>query len=76
MKASSAGYVFAIPCLFFALSAFLVTYIVARVPRRLFIFLSFVGVGFSLFMMGPSDLLHFPDKLWLLILGLALNGVV
>jgi len=74
IEASAAGYVFAVPCLFFAISSFLVTYIVEKLPRRLFIFLSFAVTVVSLFLMGPSELLHLPNSFWILLLGLAING--
>jgi MFS family permease len=76
LSPSSAGYIFAIPCLTFAISSFLVTYIINKLPRRLFIFISFFGTAISLFLMGPSKLLHLPDYLWILLIGLALNGAV
>lgn len=74
VNGSAAGYVFAIPCFTYAVSSIMVTYIVSYLPRRLFIFLSFTTTAISLFMMGPSAVLNFPDYLWLLILGLAVNG--
>lgn len=76
IKASSAGYIFAVPCFCFAVSAFLVTYFIQKFPRRLFIFASFLATTVSLFLMGPSELLHLPDKFWLLMIGLSLNGIV
>ena len=69
-----AGYVFAVPCFTYAISSICVTYIVKRFPRRLLIFVSFIVTTLSLFMMGPSEVLGFPNYLWLLVLGLALNG--
>jgi predicted MFS family arabinose efflux permease len=74
LNPSAAGYIFAIPCLTFAVSSFLVTYIVDKLPRRLFIFFSFLLTVISLFLMGPSELLNMPNLFGILLLGIALNG--
>lgn len=71
---SQIGYVFAIPCLAYCICTVLVSYVVGKLPRRLFIFISFMLFTVSLFLLGPSLMLHMPDLLWILILGYAING--
>ena len=42
--------------------------------RRLLILVSFLVLGFSMFLQGPSLLLSFPDWNWIFLLGFAING--
>lgn len=72
---SSTGYVMAIPMLTYTLSSVVVTYLVKYIPRRLFIFISFVITALSLILVGPSLVLHMPNALWILLIGYALSGI-
>jgi DHA1 family solute carrier family 18 vesicular amine transporter 1/2 len=74
-SSSTTGYVMAIPMLTYTLSSIAVTYLVKYIPRRLFIFISFVITSISLILVGPSPLLGLPYTLWILIIGYALGGV-
>ena len=74
LSESEVGYVFAIPCLTYCLSSILVSHIVGKLPRRLFIFFSFLMFSVSLFLLGPSIMLRLPNYVWILMIGYALNG--
>ena len=43
-------------------------------PRRLLILVSFIVLGLSMFMQGPSLLLGLPDSNLLFLIGFAING--
>jgi MFS family permease len=59
----SNGLIFAIPCLFYAGSSPFVGMLTKIMQRRLIIFFAFVLNVIALFMMGPSELLGFPQGL-------------
>ena len=75
LDGTNIGYIFAVPCLMYALSSALVTYIIRRFPRRLFVFFSFLLASLSLLFMGPSSLLNLPNYLWVIVIGLVMNGI-
>ena len=60
--------------MFYVLFTTLVGYFIDRLPKRVFIALSFTGCTISLFIMGPSKLLGFPNDLWIFLLGYAMSG--
>lgn len=69
------GWVIAISPFFYILSGNFIGYIIDKAPRRIFMFLAFILVTFALFLMGPSQLIGFPDKIWLLYIGTGLIGL-
>lgn len=70
---STVGYIFAIPCLTYAISSLCVSHLLSKLPRRLFLFFAFILCSVALFLLGPSELL--PNKLWILLIGYATNGI-
>ena len=42
-------------------------------PKRLFKVLAFILISVGMFLQGPSQLLGFPDRLWIFLLG---QGIV
>lgn len=69
------GLILALPCLTYAISSTLVSMIMGRFPRRLFILIAFLLLACSTLLQGPSAMLHFPDSNNLVLLGLGLSGV-
>jgi MFS family permease len=69
------GLILALPCLTYAISSTLVSYITGYFPRRLFIMFAFLLLALATFLMGPSEILGFPDNNAILITGLGLSGV-
>jgi MFS family permease len=55
------GYVFAIGCFTYALSSPVVGYLCKKFPGRVVTQFSFICAAISLFLLGPSELLHFPE---------------
>ena len=50
------------------------SFVARKVSKRVLISISFVGCIISLICMGPSYYLGLPNKLWILIIGMALQG--
>lgn len=78
IDASWNGIIFAIPCLFYAGSSPFVSMLTKIMQRRLIIFFAFILNIIALLLMGPSEMLGFPERQynqWLTYVGLALNGV-
>ncbi len=69
------GLILALPCLTYAISSTVVSYIMGNFPRRLFILFAFWLLAISTFLQGPSEILGFPDSNIMVILGLGLSGV-
>ena len=69
------GFILALPCLTFTISCICVNLIITKLPRRIFILLSFLMLTVSLLFQGPSLFLAMPDRLWILLCGYALNGL-
>lgn len=68
------GYIFGLGCLVYALTAPFVG-IICRIWKAMYITQSaFVLCTVSLFIFGPSKILHFPDSLSLVIVGCGLSG--
>lgn len=59
----------------YTVSTTLVSYLMTKFPRRLFIFVSFVMLTFSILCQGPSKFLGLPDSNILLFFGFAMSGV-
>lgn len=71
----TSGLVLALPCLTYTISCILVNFIVGKVPRRLLILTSFFLLAVSMTFQGPSLELGFPDEVYLMLIGFALNGI-
>jgi predicted MFS family arabinose efflux permease len=69
------GWIIGIPPLFYVISGNLVGKIVDKAPRRVFLLIAFAIMSVSTFMLGPSKLLSFPDKVWILLAGLVINAI-
>eukprot|EP00347_Sterkiella_histriomuscorum_P020522 403337480 len=69
------GLILALPCLTYAISSTLVSMIMGKFPRRLFILLAFVLLAISTVLQGPSEMLKLPDTNNLVLSGLALSGI-
>lgn len=68
------GYVFAVPCLCYAISASLVGTICQNMRRHNVTFIAFLFNTMALCVLGPSKMLHLPNNLWVLLVGLAFMG--
>ena len=60
---------------FYLAGCFLLPYTCGDSPRKLQFFAAFVGFSIATLLMGPSDFLHLPNKLELVLLGYPLLGV-
>ena len=60
---------------FYVMATFGVGYVIQKLPKRVFMTISFLGCGFSLLLLGPSYILHLPNQLWILVVGQALLGI-
>jgi predicted MFS family arabinose efflux permease len=69
------GVILAVPALFYVISSTITGYITEKMPRRIFVLLSFVLMTIALFLFGPSYLLHIPEKFYIFMIGYALLGV-
>jgi MFS family permease len=58
----------------YVICTFLVGYVSEKLSKRVFISVSFVGCIISLILMGPSYYLGLPNQLWILIVGMGLQG--
>jgi len=67
--------ILALPCLTYAISSSLVSMIMGTFPRRLFILFAFLLLAVSNLMIGPSEMLDFPDTNNLVLTGMALSGI-
>jgi len=71
----TSGLVLALPCLTYTISCILVNFVVGKVPRRLLILTSFFLLAVSMTFQGPSLELGYPDEVYLMLIGFALNGI-
>ncbi len=60
---------------FYIISGNFIRNIIEKAPRRIFMFLAFILVSIGLLLMGPSELIGFPDEIWLLYIGTGLIGL-
>lgn len=51
---SSVGFIFAIPCLAYAISSICVGFCIKKLPRRVLILISFIMTTVALLLLGPS----------------------
>jgi MFS family permease len=69
------GYVFAVPCLCYAFCSIYVGTLCKYMHRRNVTLLAFMFNTFALCVLGPSEMLHLPNNVFILLCGLALLGV-
>ena len=68
------GYYFSIGCFTYALASPFVGLLCAKIPRRYVTLSAFLMVAISMFLLGPSELMHFPDKLGMTLTGIGCLG--
>lgn len=69
------GFILALPCLTYTISCIMVNMVVNKLPRRIFILISFFLLGLSLLLSGPSQMIGLPNLNGLMLTGFALNGL-
>lgn len=72
---SYVGFILAIPACAYILSSILVNYFIEYIPRRIFIFATFLIYTLSTFLLGPSEILSFPDEIYLFLIGYFMSGI-
>lgn len=65
----------ALGALFYAISAPFVSIIFKGIPRRYVTQLAFILATVALLYFGPSKVLGFPDKLYMVLIGVSLLGM-
>jgi MFS family permease len=68
------GFILSVDSITYIIGTILVGYISDKLSKRIFILLCLAGCSISLIVMGPSYYLGLPNELWILIVGLALEG--
>lgn len=68
------GYYFSIGCFTYAFASPFVGLLCSRIPRRYVTLAAFLMVAISMYLLGPSELLDFPDKLGLTLAGIGFLG--
>jgi sugar phosphate permease len=63
------GFIIMIQPCFFVICTFLVGYVIDKLPKRVFIAISFAACGVAIAVMGPSHILGLPNYLWILCIG-------
>ena len=69
------GWIIGIPPLFYIISGNVIGHVIDKAPRRIFMFSAFIFMTLALFLMGPSNILGFPKKIWIFFIGYAVNGL-
>lgn len=75
MEEKYVGYIFSISCFCSTAMAPFAGLLCKYVNKRLITFISFIVSSIALLFFGPSELLGFPDKIGILIFGIAFLGV-
>jgi MFS family permease len=68
------GYYFSIGCFTYALASPCVGLICSRVPRRYVTLFAFLLVAIAMYLLGPSEVLHFPHELGFTVAGIGFLG--
>jgi predicted MFS family arabinose efflux permease len=63
------GAIISIPALFTIVGAYLVGMLVNRAPKRVWIFVAFIFLTASEFLMGPSRIVYLNQMTWLFFIG-------
>ncbi|CDW79392.1 permeases of the major facilitator superfamily [Stylonychia lemnae] len=69
------GLILALPAAAYIISSIAVNYFVEYIPRRIFIFATFLVYTFAILLMGPSQLLDFPKDLYIFLIGYFVSGI-
>lgn len=70
-----AGYLLSTTSFVYLIACLLLPYTCEKSPRKLLFFLSMVGFGVCCFLLGPSELLGFPNSYYLMISSLPIMGI-
>jgi MFS family permease len=68
------GYYFSIGCFTYAFASPCVGILCSKIPRRYVTLFAFLMVSFSMFLLGPSQVMQFPSKLGLTLSGIGFLG--
>jgi len=68
------GFVVSVPALFQIAGAFVVGILIDKASKRTWIFIAFIFLSISDFLMGPSKIFYFNGLSWLFFIGQAFNG--
>jgi len=68
------GFIISIQSTFYVISTIIVGYVIHMLSKRMFITISFTACSIAIAIMGPSHYLGFPNEVWLLVVGQALQG--
>ena len=68
------GIIVSVPALFQIVGAYVVGMLIDKASKRTWIFIAFIFLSLSDFLMGPSRLLYFNGLSWLFFIGQAING--
>lgn len=68
------GYYFSIGCFTYALASPCVGMLCSRIPRRYVTLAAFLMVAISMYLLGPSKVLNFPNKLGFTLAGIGFLG--
>lgn len=68
------GFIVSVQPTFYVLCTIVVGYVINKLPKRVFITISFFGCAIAIAIMGPSYYLGLPNYLWILIVGQAMQG--
>eukprot|EP00347_Sterkiella_histriomuscorum_P003211 403365165 len=69
------GFVLSLPMFTYTVSTVFVSSLSKRIPRRLFIFASFILLSISMLLQGPSVMFGLPDSNWLMFIGYSISGI-
>jgi MFS family permease len=75
MEDSQVGYIFGAQSFTYLAACLLLPYTCEHSPRKLQFVIAMFGMSACLLMMGPSNLLDFPDKLWMIVTGFSIIGI-
>lgn len=68
------GFISALPFFMYAVCCPFVTWLLTKTRRSVIILVAFFLCSFALILVGPSETLHIPRNLWVLITGYAILG--
>ena len=68
------GLIVSVPALFQIIGAYVVGMLIDKAPKRTWIFIAFIFLSLSDFLMGPSRIFYFNGLSWLFFIGQAING--
>ena len=66
------GFIIGVSSFCYVVFTLIVGSVITKLPKRVFIAISFTGCSIAMLVTGPSYMLGLPNKVWILILGQAL----